>query len=163
MTSSPVPPLHADVEPFAFMLGTWRGRGEGSYPTIDDFTYREEVTFEHVGKPFLSYTQKTRHGETGAPLHAEAGYWRFPSIELVIAQPTGIMEALSGTFEATDSGGLFEFTCPDVVLTESAVQVDRTIRRFTFDGDTLTYDMAMAAVGQPMTHHLSATLSRVVA
>ena len=162
MSPNPAPQPHPDVEPFVFMLGTWRGRGEGSYPTIDDFTYTEEVSFSHGGKPFLAYTQKTRDGETGLPLHTEAGYWRFPSIELVIAQPTGIMEALSGDFEAGESGGRFEFTCPDVVVTETAVTVARTIRRFTFDGDTLTYDMAMAAVGQPMTHHLSATLNRVV-
>jgi hypothetical protein len=162
MTSNPAPQLHPDVEPFAFMLGTWRGRGEGSYPTIDDFTYVEEVSFSHVGKPFLAYNQKTKHGETGLPLHAESGYWRFPAIELVIAQPTGIMEALSGDFRPGESGGRFEFTCPDVVLTGTAVRVDRTIRRFIFDGDTLSYDMAMAAVGEPMTHHLSATLDRVV-
>lgn len=145
------------------MLGMWRGRGEGSYPTIDDFAYLEEVTFGQVGKPFLAYTQKTRDAETDQALHAETGYWRFPSVELVIAQPTGILECMAGTFDASSSGGRFEFTCPHVITTDSAAEVERTIRRFTFDGDTLTYDMAMAAVGEPMTHHLSATLNRVVA
>lgn len=158
------PPLHPDTEPFAFMLGTWRGRGDGSYPTIDDFSYTEEITFGHVGKPFLAYGQKTKHAETGLPLHAEAGYWRFPApgrVELVIAHPTGLLESLSGTVDVTDGGAVIELTCPEVVTTATAVDVERTVRRFRFDGDSVSYDVAMAAVGQPLTHHLAATLHRV--
>lgn len=163
MIGSP-PPLHPDLEAFAFMLGTWRGRGEGSYPTIDDFAYVEEITFDHVGKPFLAYGQKTRHAETNLPLHAESGYWRFPApgrVELVIAQPTGIIEALDGDSTVTDRGADFDLSCPQVTTTASAVEVRRTVRRFRFNGDTVSYDMAMAAVGQPLTHHLAATLHRV--
>lgn len=158
------PPLHPDTEPFAFMLGTWRGRGDGSYPTIDDFSYTEEISFGHVGKPFLAYSQKTKHAETGLPLHAEAGYWRFPGpgkVELVLAHPTGLLESLSGTVEMTDDGATIELTCPEVITTATAVDVERTVRRFRFDGDTVSYDLAMAAVGQPLTHHLAATLHRV--
>ena len=161
---SEAPPLHPDLEPYAFMLGSWRGSGEGSYPTIDDFTYVEEITFNQVGKPFLAYGQKTRHAETDLPLHAEAGYWRFPVAglaELVLAHPTGLLESLSGTVEPVAGGARFELTCPEVVTTATAVEVRRTVRRFLFDGDTVTYDFAMAAVGQPLTHHLAATLHRV--
>ncbi len=159
------PPLHPDTEPYAFMLGTWRGRGDGSYPTIDDFAYTEEITFGHVGKPFLAYGQKTKHAETELPLHAESGYWRFPEpgrVELVLAHPTGLLEALTGTVELTQDGAVIELTCPNVVSTPTAVDVERTVRRFRFEGDTVSYDLAMAAVGQPLTHHLEATLHRVV-
>ena len=70
------PPAHPDLAPLAALLGTWRGEGEGSYPTIEPFRYSEEISFTQVGKPFLAYRQATVNLATGLPAHAEAGYWR---------------------------------------------------------------------------------------
>ena len=170
LPAPPAPPVNEVVAPLAFLLGTWRGSGEGSYPTIDDFGYVEEITFGHVGKPFLAYTQKTRHAINDLPLHAESGYWRVGgaaaggggilAVEVVLSHPTGLLESLSGTFTPNDGGGVFELRCPAVVTTATAVEVTATERQIAIDGDTLTYEVAMAAVGRPMTHHLSATLQR---
>jgi hypothetical protein len=171
MSELPGPPPHEAIEPLAFLLGTWRGTGEGSYPTIEDFGYVEEVTFGHVGKPFLAYGQKTRDATTDLPLHAETGYWRPVGladtgsgpgvIEVVLVHPTGLLESLSGTFTPAEGGGTFELSCPAVLTTATAVEVLATERRITVAGDTMTYELAMAAVGQPMTHHLAATLTRL--
>ena len=152
--------LHPQLAPIGDLVGTWRGSGEGSYPTIDDFSYREEVTFGHVGKPFLAYGQKTRDATTGLPLHAETGYWRVTEVgdlEVVIAHPTGIVEVLTGT--AAD--GVFDLQTRSVRGTPTAKSVTEVHRRVVLDGDELRYDVSMAAVGQPLTHHLAATLRRV--
>src|SRR5256886_11672159 len=87
------------LKPVAFLLGTWRGEGEGQYPTIKPFRYREEIRFTDNGKPFLIYTQRTEAIDTGQPLHGEAGYLRLVGdgrLEFVIAQPIGLAEGSLG-------------------------------------------------------------------
>lgn len=150
-----------DLTPVAALLGTWSGEGEGSYPTIDGFTYTEEITFTDVGKPFLHYIQRT-WGPTGAPMHTETGYLRSPgggSVELVLAQPTGQTELCEGTIIAEADTLVLDFTA-NLLNSASAKQVTSTRRRYELRGDGLTTTFAMAAVGQPMTHHLHSELRR---
>ena len=153
------PPLHPELQPLAGLLGTWRGEGAGEYPTIAPFRYGEEVRFWHVGKPFLAYAQRTWSLDDGRPLHGEAGYWRAKpggTVEVVLAHPTGIVEVQEGR----QDGGRIDLRSTATAMTATAKQVTALHRRFDLDGDRLTYTLAMAAVGQPLQHHLSAELHR---
>ncbi len=158
------PALHPDCSALSPLLGTWRGEGRGHYPTIDDFTYVEELTFAHVGKPFLVMTQRTRHGDTGEPLHTETGYLRprpDGGVELTLAQPTGVVEVAEGPLTVTPTGLHLVLSSRLVGLTSSAKRVDDVVRHLRLDGGELTSELWMAAVGQPFGHHLTAVLARV--
>lgn len=156
------PPLHPALKPLAALLGTWRGDGRGAYPTIEAFAYGEEISFAHVGKPFLAYRQRTWSLETGVPLHAETGYWRMGDdgmLEAVLSHPFGAVEVYTGTVESAAPLAL-RLATRQVATTPTAKRIDAVERDVDLDGDALSYDVRMAAVDQPMTHHLSATLRR---
>ncbi|MBA0573783.1 hypothetical protein Golob_001040, partial [Gossypium lobatum] len=91
--------IHPAVAPLSYLLGTWKGEGEGGYPTINSFRYGEELHFSHPasGKPVIAYSHKTWKLDSGQPMHSESGYWRPKpdgSLEVVIAQSTGLAEVL---------------------------------------------------------------------
>ncbi len=164
MAIDPAPEMHPDVAVLAPLLGTWEGSGTGEYPTIANFAYLESITFTNVGKPFIAYTQRTKHPETGAPMHAESGYLRVPrpgSIEIVMAQPTGLAEVYEGAVVGGDAPLVIDVRSTSIGSTTSAKEVTITERTISVTGDDLHYTFRMAAVGQPLQHHLSASLRRV--
>jgi hypothetical protein len=152
-------PPFAGPAPLSALLGVWEGQGVGHYPTIEPFTYRERVTFSHIGKPFLTYHQRTWHPETGAGMHTEAGYLRgseHGAVEWLVVQPTGLAELHEGRMH----NGVVELapTVPGRTSTAKAVQ---SVRRRLVVGDaTLSYDVWMAYGDVAETHHLHADLAR---
>ena len=154
--------LHPEVEPLAFLLGRWSGEGTGEYPTIKPFAFREEVTFEHNGKPFLSYTQKTWSLVDDSPMHSETGYLRLAGpaprrLEIVLAHSTGLVEVSEGILEP----GKIELISTNVHGTSTAKTVTAIGRSIVVAEDVFKYRLRMAAGGLPAHHHLSGELQRV--
>ncbi|MGY0488375.1 FABP family protein [Streptomyces sp. WG-D5] len=158
------PEPHPLLAPVLGLLGSWHGRGSGEYPTLDgDFAYAQEVTFSHDGRPFLHYEARAwlidGNDAPVRPAARESGWWRVQPegrVEALITQPTGIAEVMVGQVAA----GTVDLATDTVAGTPTAKQVDATRRRYAVEGDALTFTHDMAAVGQPLQHHLSARLWR---
>lgn len=139
--------------------GVWRGDGEGHYPTIDTFGYREELTFTRLGdKPIIAYAQRTWHRDDGRPLHSESGFVRLDGdrVELAIAQATGFTEVHHGR----EHGDAIDFGITAFGRTASAVPVDTVRRRWAMVDGHLVVELWMTYGGVVDGHHLRATLRR---
>jgi hypothetical protein len=143
----------------ATLPGVWRGDGDGHYPTMEPFAYREELTFTRLpGKPIVGYAQRTWRAGTDEPLHAECGYVRVDGrrAELVIAQPTGFAEV----HHAVGVDGVYPFGVTALGRTASSLAVDTVRRRWELRGDTLIVDLWMSYAGVVDGHHLRSELRR---
>ena len=167
-----LPPEHPAIAPFSFLLGRWVGTGKGDYPTIEPFDFFQEVTFSHIGKPYLIYTSRTwrlataEDGELARdengdlvrlePLAVEAGFWRPQpegKVEVLLSHPTGITEIYYGQLTGLTT---IEMVTDAVARTESAKPYVAGKRLYGLvpskarEGEKdLAYAFDMAAMGQP--------------
>jgi THAP4-like, heme-binding beta-barrel domain len=151
--------LHPDLEPLAFLLGTWTGEGKGEYPTIEPFAYTEEATFTHSGRPLMSYLQRTWSALDSSAMHSESGFLRPVStgaIELVIAHAFGSVEVSEGSKHEQR----IELTSRALVPTSTAQKIEAVRRVIEVEADSMTYRVDMATSGHPLQQHLLATLKR---
>ena len=181
--TSPIqlPEEHPAIAPFSFLLGRWVGTGKGDYPTIEPFDFFQELTFSHIGKPYLIHTSRTWRLATTAdgelernengdlvrlePLAVEAGFWRPQpegKVEVALSHPTGISEIYYGQLTGLTT---IEMVTDAVARTETAKPYVAGKRLYglvpnqTKEGEKdLAYAFDMAAMGQPLTPHLWAVL-----
>ena len=154
------------VQPFAWLIGTWRGEGVGGFPTIDnDFPYGEEITFACPGKPLLTFTSRTWALDDGRTLALQAGFWRPTSpteVEVVLTVASGLVEIFYGTLIEGPSGVHVELLSDVIAHTATAKEVTADKRMYAVRGGKLMYAQEMAAVGVKELHpHLSAALDKV--
>ena len=163
--------LPPEVMPISWLLGSWVGVGLGTYPTIEDFRFGQEVVFSCDGRPFISYVSRSwlidDNGERVRPLAVESGYWRprpNNNIELVLSHPTGYSEIYVGTTEvlglenATITSARAQLKTDMVARTESAKPYTQGDRLYGLFEGKLMWTFDMAAMDQPLQNHLSATL-----
>lgn len=158
------PDLHPALLGLLPYVGVWRGTGKGGYPTIEDFDYAQEVRFSHDGRPFLAYESRSwiidADGKPVRPASREVGWWRpqpDDSVEVMLTHPTGIAEIYVGTID----GMKVELSTDVVARTATAKDVSANHRLYGIVEGALLYAVDMAAMGHPLTPHLSARLERV--
>lgn len=154
------PPLHHLIAPIAFLLGTWDGEGRGLWTSDPIFRYRERIEYTHQGGPFIAYHQTTTTLDGTKKLHTEAGYIRAGpehTIEMVIAQPTGLVEVHTGLLV----GQRLDLRSLSVSRTPTALAVTNVVRLVEVTGQVLDYQMNLAMHDEPVAPHLTAKLQRV--
>ncbi len=157
--------LAEPVRPLAWLIGRWEGAGVLGYPTIESAHFGQEIEVTHDGRPFLKWESRawildSATGERVRPAAVESGFWRpLPDgeVELLLVHPTGILEMYYGTVEPAK----IRLKTDSVMRSPRAKEYNAATRMYGLVDSQLLWAMDMAAVGQELQSHLSATLKRV--
>ena len=155
--------LHPNVAPFAWLLGTWEGGGDGAYPTIEPFQFRQQVIFQQDGRPFMHYMATAwlvdENGDKIRDAAQETGFLRClegGSVEWLLTHNTGFLELWHGKVD----GAKLEVTTDAVLRTETAKEVTGGHRLYGLVEGDLWFAYDMAAAGQALQPHLWGKLVR---
>lgn len=170
MTSDLSDDLPDVVLPLAFLIGTWRGEGQGAVPGggAPDFPYDEELTIRNDdGLPWLTYSTRAVHPiDRHIVLHVEHGWIRPQpvaddgsiAVEMVLALPTGIVEVLHGALVEGPSGPHLELASDVIARTPTATEVSADKRMYAVRGGKLMYAIDLATGPDGLVPHLAAAL-----
>jgi len=157
--------IHPQCARLAWLIGTWVGNGHGHYPTIEPFSFGQEVIFQQDGRPFIHYFSRSwlvnEEGETIRPAAQETGFLRPQedgTIEWVMSHNLGFVEVWHG--ELHPERPSFEVVTDAVARTASAKEYTGGKRLYGYVEGDLAYAYDMAAMGQELQPHLWAKLQR---
>ena len=161
------------LRPLEFLVGTWRGEGQGAVPggAAPDFPYVEELTVRNDDDlPWLTYETRAVHPiERHIVLNVERG-WIRPQpaaddatvmVEMVLARPTGIVEVLVGEVVAGPAGPHLELASDVIARTPTATEVSADKRLYAVRGGKLMYAIDLATGDGGLVPHLAAALDPV--
>jgi hypothetical protein len=147
-----------------FLLGTWTGNGNGKFPTITSFNYREILTFSIDGlNDLIHYEQKTWLTHNDTPSHWESGFIKPVEneenvFEILNSQDSGRVEVLKGKLISDVENHTIHFK---MKLIQNDPRMVNSERIFTMQQDKLSYIVKMATKNTPEhQQHLESTLNR---
>jgi hypothetical protein len=150
-------PLHPQLAPLEFLLGTWEGTSLGRW-VPDPVVFRDRVEFGHVGKPYLTYRQQTWL-ESGLASHGESGYLAIEddgAVTWTIAEPSAVVEVHAGAV----AGTTLEVGCVAIGRGPGAINVTTVERRLEVEGDELRYGIRIAMNDEEPADHITGVLHR---
>ena len=184
--------LAPEMYPLAWLVGRWHGEGVVGYPGIEETAFTQDVTFDHDGGPYLSYTSTIRRvvapddasaladgtdGTDGtdaadeSPVWAtEQGYWRIPP-----ERPEGMGSELhpvellladpSGhvaVYVGATGNGRIDLVSDLIARTATGAEVTAGKRLYGLVQGDLMWAHDLAAFGHELQSYGSARLSRVL-
>jgi hypothetical protein len=158
-------PIHDSLLALLPLVGVWRGRGTGVVASTEDaFSYGQQLSFVHDGRPFLAYESRSwllaPDDSVIRQAWRESGFWRLGAgpddVEVVLASNTGQALMFTGT-----AGELsWDVATAVAVQTPTAKPVTGERRLYALVDGQLLYATELAPGGQPFAPHLNARLER---
>jgi hypothetical protein len=164
------PDLHPALLGLLPFVGLWRGRGQGGFPSAEDYNFGQEVRISHDGRPFLRYESRAWVlDDDSKPISegaVESGFWRPVLIdgrpgnemEATVLTPEGTAEIYVGTLVATTR---LEMATDAVAYTAGGLHLTGAHRLFGIVDGALLYAHEMSVDNSGLQPHMSARLLRI--
>ncbi|MHB0928756.1 MAG: heme-binding beta-barrel domain-containing protein [Candidatus Nanopelagicales bacterium] len=159
--------VHPDIAHLSWLVGRWRGIGEGAIAGAPGFRYEEVVEFASDGRPFLEYRSVSwmvdEDDQRLRPSHTESGYWRAGpnnGVEVTICNYHGIAEIWLGKVTVTSlenariTGAKLEVHASNFVHTPGAPRIESGKRIYGLVAGELLMAFDMAAAGAAEESHV---------
>lgn len=161
-----VPVVHEALKPLSWLIGKWvTTEGRGSYPTMPDFNYHEEIQFDSVGQPMLNFMSTSKHPEKKNYMHQERGFLRIKpgtnDLAFVVSHNFGLTSVEEGTVNPNTKEITLKSTNVSRMSFTKTPYVRSFERKFKLVGDTLQMQLYMETDTTPLTLHLQAVYKRV--
>ena len=157
--------IHPNCAPLAWIIGSWRGNGQGDYPTIEGFHFGQEMLFQQDGRPFIHFMSRAwiedDEGTVIREAAQETGFFRPQedrTLEVVMTHNTGFVEVWHG--ELHPDQPRFEIVTDAVARTTTAKEYSGGKRLYGYVNGDLLYAYDMAATGHELQPHTHAQLVR---
>lgn len=159
-------PIHDSIKPISWILGKWvSDSGTGTYPTIEAFSYCEEIVFESCGQPTINYYARSWHTQKKHPMHFESGFLKInPGTNraaFVVAHNFGLTSLEEGDFDESN----LTLKSSNISRMEFAKEPSVTSleRHFILMKENIMKQhVSMQTSNTPITTHTSATYRRVI-
>ncbi|MEQ9165998.1 MAG: FABP family protein [Fulvivirga sp.] len=147
-----------------YLLGTWEGQGEGKFPTINSFTYREVLTFRFDGlNDLIHYEQQAWLTPDQSPSHWESGFIKAVEneegiFEISNSQDSGRVEVLRGEYRNENGQHILHLKSK---ILQNDSRMKSSERKFASLNNKLSYIVYMATQNTPEhQQHLKSELTR---
>lgn len=147
------------LAPLLWLEGSWGSKepGTGSFPTINQFQYREELQIKFTGQPMLDFSSRTFHAVSNKLMHRETGFMKVnpdKKVGLVLSHNFGLTSVEEGNVEAENSLQLDSTYIGRIAFCKSP-HVTSIRRRFELtESGTLLQTVYMETENTPLTKHL---------
>ena len=151
-----------------WLIGKWKGKGCGVYPTLKPFEYAEVVEFSNDGIPFINYKASSWNIDHTKPMHWESGFIRFKpeskTVAFLLAHNFGMTEVVEG--ETCDKEEIHFKSSPgslNRMSFASSPHVVATERVYKSLGpNQMEFKLFMATENHPLSLHLHITYDRIL-
>ena len=169
-----IEPVNMMIDPLIWILGEWKGDGQGGYPGHDPFVYEDHISFRiqqdgYKDEPLVHFEQIARIHDNGIKKfkHWETGFFRPLSkdtVQFYVSHNTGRIEVYKGKFleiDVDEKKFMLDLQSETILNNQDITPTHQCTRQIILRDNVLSYTHAMNTDLVPqLSPHLRSQLTK---